>query len=179
MRPQFPLQHSEYDLYFYIAHHSDHAKLTGMYIGVYRSTSIHASDIFTRLRHHQVHWPITAQDSRNIVACFWIESYFVKHCCATRLLRNISVHTRNFCCATLFLVCSRLKTAKQQKYHIRARLLVMDIPECLSSSSVYGPQQCLLWQWRVATLWNLVHWDHNRRSSSSSSNELILRHSSQ
>ena len=42
------------------------------------------------------------------------------------------------------------------------------VPQCLSSSSVYGPQQCLLWQWRVTTLWNLVHWDHNRSSSSSS-----------
>ena len=42
------------------------------------------------------------------------------------------------------------------------------VPQCLSSSSVYGPQQCLIWQWRVTTLWNLVHWDHNRRSSSSS-----------
>ena len=41
------------------------------------------------------------------------------------------------------------------------------VPECLSSLSVYEPHQCLLWQWRVATLWNLVHWDHNRRSSSS------------
>ena len=23
--------------------------------------------------------------------------------------------------------------------------------------------QCLLWQWRLATLWKLVHWDHNQK----------------
>ena len=30
MRPQFPPEHSAYNLYFYTPHHSDHTKLTGM-----------------------------------------------------------------------------------------------------------------------------------------------------
>ena len=46
-----------------------------------------------------------AFQSRLTVLIF--ESYFVKHCCERRLLRNISVHTLNFCCATLFQNMSR------------------------------------------------------------------------
>jgi len=44
----------------------------------------------------------------------------------------------------------------------------MDMFPSVSQRYRYGPHQCLIWQWRVATLWKLVHWDHNRSSSSSS-----------
>ena len=43
------------------------------------------------------------------------------------------------------------KQQNNKNIMIRARLLEGYVSECLSSSSVYGPHQCLLWQWRVAT----------------------------